>query len=66
MGRVRKINAVPSTMKDFKRAVQQRFLSCQLQSPDEDQSLAMSRVLDDSEVRGDNSEFASLIDSSIQ
>jgi len=26
----------------------------------------MSRVLDDSEVRGDNSEFASLIDSSIQ
>ena len=66
MGKVRKINAVPTSMKEFKRVVQQKFLNCQLRVPDEEQSMAMSRVLDDSEVRGDNSEFANMIDSSIQ
>ena len=65
MGRVRKVNAVPATMQDFKRTVQQKFLRLQLDAPDEDQSQVMQRVLDDSEAKGDNTEFAKLIDSNI-
>ena len=41
MGRVRKVNAVPATMQDFKRTVQQKFLRLQLDAPDEDQSQEM-------------------------
>ena len=65
MGRVRKVNAVPATMQDFKRTVQQKFLRLQLDAPDEDQSQEMQRVLDDSEAKGDNTEFAKLIDNNI-
>ena len=65
MGRVRKVNAVPASIQDFKRTVQQKFLRLQLDAPDEDQSQEMSRVLDDSEAKGDNTEFAKLIDNNI-
>ena len=65
MGRVRKVNAVPASMQDFKRTVQQKFLRLQLDAPDEDQSQEMQRVLDDSEAKGDNTEFAKLIDNNI-
>ena len=65
MGRVRKVNVVPSTMAELKRTVQQKFLNCHLAAPDEDQSQLMSRVLDDSELNGDNTEFAKLLDSNM-
>ena len=65
MGRVRKVNSVPGTMQDFRRVVQQKFLNLQLNAPDEEQSQMMSRVLDESEANGDNSEFAKLIDNNI-
>lgn len=53
-GRVRKVNVIPTTISEFKRVVQQKFLNCHLMAPDEDQSMAMSRVLDDTELNGDN------------
>ena len=64
-GRVRKVNQMPANMIDFRRIIQQKFLNCHLQAPNEDQSLAVSRVLDESDINGDNSGFASLINQQI-
>ena len=36
-----------------------------LNAPDEEQSQVMKNVLDESEARGDNSEFAKMIDNNI-
>ena len=49
-------------MRDFKRAVQHKFLKAHLQAPDEEQSQVLSRVMDQSEVSGDNAQFAQLVD----
>lgn len=57
-GRVRKINVIPSNMVEMRRTVQQKFINCHLLAPDEEQSQMVSRILDESELRGDNSEFA--------
>ena len=64
-GRVRKINVIPSNMEGFRRSVQSKFLNCHLTAPDEEHSQAMSRMMDDSEINGDNTQFASMIDQSI-
>ena len=64
-GKVRKINSVPTSMAEFKRIVQQKFMNLQLAAPGEAQAQTLSRILDDSELNGDNSEFAKLIDDSI-
>lgn len=34
-------------------------------APDEDQSMAMSKILDESDIRGDNGEFSRLLDDSV-
>ena len=62
---MRKVNVIPSDMSELRRVVQQKFLNLQLVAPDEDQSMQMSKILDDSELNGDNSEFAKLLDSNI-
>ena len=64
-GRVRKINVVPTTIAEFKRVVQQKFLNCHLMSPDEEQSFAMSRVINESEITGDNHQFKQMINDSM-
>ncbi len=61
-GRVRKINSIPTDMSELRRCVQQKFLNLILQAPDEDQSMQLSKILDDSELNGDNAEFANQID----
>ena len=60
-GRVRKFNSTPGNMSEFKEMVQQRFINCHVQGPDLQNASQMSRILDDSELNGDNSEFASMI-----
>lgn len=62
---MRKVNVIPSDMSELRRVVQQKFLNLQLVAPDEDQSMQMSKILDDSELHGDNTEFAKLLDSNI-
>ncbi len=64
-GRVRKINRIPADMSELRRCVQQKFLNLILHAPDEDQSMQLSKMLDDSDLHGDNSEFASYIDKNI-
>ena len=64
-GRVRKINNIPADMTEFRRVVQQKFLNLKLDAPDEDQSMQMSKILDESELNGNNEEFAKMIDSNI-
>lgn len=64
-GRVRKVNAIPTTISEFKMVVQRKFLNCHLLAPDEEQSMAMSRILDDTELNGDNTQFSQMIDSSV-
>jgi len=61
-GRVRKIAVIPSNMAELRRTVQQKFLNCHLTAPDAEQSMAVSRILDESEMRGDNGDFARHID----
>ena len=65
-GRVRKVNVIPNTMGDFRRVVQQKFLNLRLDAPNEADASHLSRVLDDSELKGDNAEFSKLIDSQIE
>ena len=64
-GRVRKINTIPADMSEFKRVVQQKFLNCHLMAPDEEDGSTMSKMLDDSELNGDNSNFAGMINQQI-
>ena len=60
-GRVRKINVIPTSMSEFKRTVQQKFVNCAGLAPDYEDSSMMtkSRILDDSELQGDKSVLAS-------
>ena len=64
-GRVRKINQIPNSMSEFKRIVQQRFINCKVNGPDQDQTEELSRMLNDTDAVGNNGELASMIDQSI-
>ena len=62
---MKKINQIPASMGELKRIVQLKFMNCHLQAPDEDQSMTMSKILDESDVRGDNGEFSKLLEDSV-
>ena len=64
-GRVRKVNVIPNTMSEFRRVIQQKFLNLRLDAPNEADGASLSRVLDDSELNGDNAGFSNHIDESL-
>ena len=60
-GRVRVLKEFPKDMDEFRQTVQSRFIRCQLNAPDSDESKLLAKAMEEE----DNQKFAEIINDTI-